>query len=184
MRIVGGKYKGRRLDLPKNYKARPTTDFAKENLFNILSNSIDWEVTKALDLFGGTGSISIELISRGCPQVTCIEKYPPNYTFIEKAKSILGITELKVFKMDVFRYLELCKEQYDLIFADPPYDLPTLEKIPQIVFEKDILKDGGVFIIEHSKNNNFETMPFFKEKRVYGSVNFSIFVKGEESSTD
>lgn len=179
MRIVGGKFKGRRLDLPKNYKARPTTDFAKENLFNILSNTIDWEATKALDLFGGTGSISIELVSRGCPEVTCIEKYPPNYTFIEKAKGILDINELKVFKMDVFKYLGFCKEEFDLIFADPPYDLPTLDKIPHIIFEKGILKEGGILIVEHSKGNNFDNLPFFKEKRVYGSVNFSIFARPE-----
>lgn len=179
MRIVSGRYKGRRLDLPKNFKARPTTDFAKENLFNILSNSIDWEDVKALDLFGGTGSISFELVSRGCPQVTCVEKYPPNYSFIEKTKDLLDAKELRIFKMDVFKYLEISKDQFDFIFADPPYDLPFLKEVPKIIAEKNLLKAGGTFILEHSKSDDFSTSPFFKEKRVYGSVNFSIFEKEE-----
>jgi 16S rRNA (guanine966-N2)-methyltransferase len=181
MRIVSGKYKGRRLELPKNFKARPTTDFAKENLFNILGNFIDWEDMKALDLFGGTGSISFELISRGCSQVTCIEKFPPNYSFIEKTKKLLEADDLKVFKMDVFKFLDVCKDQYDFIFADPPYDLPFLEEVPKLVLDKNLIKDGGVFIMEHSKENNFTSLPFYKETRVYGSVNFSIFIKETES---
>lgn len=179
MRIVSGRYKGRRLDLPKNFKARPTTDFAKENLFNILSNSIDWEDVKALDLFGGTGSISFELVSRGCPQVICVEKYPPNYSFIEKTKELLDAKELRIFKMDVFKYLEISKDQFDFIFADPPYDLPFLKEVPKIIAEKNLLKAGGIFILEHSKSDDFSSSPFFKEKRVYGSVNFSIFEKEE-----
>ena len=177
MRIVSGRYKGRRIPVPKTFKARPTTDFAKENLFNILNNFIDWEDVKALDLFGGTGSISFELISRGCPQVICIEKHPENYTFIEKTKQLLEASELKVFKTDVFKYLSTCKEQYDFIFADPPYDLAFINEVPQLIFEKNLIKDGGVFIMEHSKDYSFETLPYFKEKRIYGSVNFSIFIK-------
>ncbi len=179
MRIVSGRYKGRRLDLPKNFKARPTTDFAKENLFNILSNSIDWEDVKALDLFGGTGSISFELVSRGCPQVTCVEKYPPNYSFIEKTKGLLDAKELRIFKMDVFKFLEISKDQFDFIFADPPYDLPFLKEVPKLIIEKNLLKPGGIFIMEHSKSDDFSSSPFYKEKRVYGSVNFSIFEKEE-----
>lgn len=179
MRIVSGRYKGRRLDLPKNFKARPTTDFAKENLFNILGNSIDWEDIKALDLFGGTGSISFELVSRGCPQVTCVEKFAPNYSFIEKTKGLFDAKELRIFKMDVFKFLEICKDQFDFIFADPPYDLPFLQEVPKLIIEKNLLKPGGVFVMEHSKSDDFSSSPLFKEKRVYGSVNFSIFEKEE-----
>lgn len=175
MRIISGKYKGRRLEVPKNFKARPTTDFAKENLFNILNNSIDWENIKALDLFGGTGGISFELISRGCEDVICIEKYAPHYSFIDKTKELLKAEGLKVFKTDVFKYLESSKSKYDFIFADPPYDLPALDKVPDLILKKQLLNEGGVFIMEHSKDYSFENLPLFVEKRVYGSVNFSIF---------
>lgn len=178
MRIISGRYKGRRLELPKNFKARPTTDFAKENLFNVLMNKgIDWEDCHALDLFGGTGSISFELVSRGCPKVLCIEKDPLNYSFIDKTKNLLKAEELTVLKMDVFKFLSTCKPQFDFIFADPPYDLKFLPDVPRIVLEKDLLKDGGLFIMEHSKDYDFSALPLFKEKRVYGSVNFSIFEK-------
>ncbi len=177
MRIVSGRYKGRRLELPKNFKARPTTDFAKENLFNILNNSIDWEDNNALDLFGGTGSISFELVSRGCSKVYCVEKAPLNYTYIEKTKDLLKANELTIYKMDVFKFLSLCKEQFDFIFADPPYNLNVLPEVPKLIFEKNILKDGGTFVMEHPKEYDFSDLPLFKEKRVYGSVNFSIFEK-------
>lgn len=180
MRIVSGRYKGRRLELPKNFKARPTTDFAKESLFNILSNAIDWEDVKALDLFAGTGSISFELVSRGCPEVTCVEKYTPNYIFIEKTKALLEANELRIAKMDVFKFLEFCKERFDFIFADPPYDLPFLKEVPTLVIEKKLLKAGGTFVMEHSKSDDFSSLPSFQEKRVYGSVNFSIFKNKEE----
>ena len=177
MRIISGRYKGRRLDLPKNFKARPTTDFAKENLFNVLNNQLNWEECNALDLFGGTGSISIELVSRGCPKVICVEKNPLNYSFIEKIKNQLNADELTVIKTDVFKFLSLTKESFDIIFADPPYNLKFLPEIPRIIFEKDMLKEGGIFIMEHSKEYDFADLPLFKEKRVYGSVNFSIFEK-------
>lgn len=180
MRIISGRYKGRRIDLPSNFKARPTTDFAKENLFNILNNWIDWEGLTALDLFGGTGSISFELVSRGCTKVISIEKSPQNYAFIEKTKKLLNANELCTYKMDVFKYLSICKEQFDFIFADPPYNLEFLPEVPVLVFQKKLLKDGGTFIMEHSKDNDFSTLPYFSEKRVYGSVNFSIFRKESE----
>lgn len=175
MRIISGKYKGRRLVVPKNFKARPTTDFAKENLFNILNNTIDWESINALDLFGGTGGISFELISRGCADVTCVEKYAPHYNFIEKTKELLQAQGLKILKTDAFKYLEICKTKYDFIFADPPYDLPAVETIPQLILTKQLLNQGGVFIMEHSKDYSFDHLPLFVEKRMYGSVNFSIF---------
>lgn len=177
MRIVSGTFKGRRLEVPKNLKARPTTDFAKENLFNILNNYIEWEESKCLDLFAGTGSISLELISRDSPSVTCVEKHPQHAIYIEKNKSTLEITNLRIIKNDVFKYIELCKEGFDFIFADPPYDLPVLEKIPNLILEKNILNKNGIFVMEHSKNNNFDSLQYFVEKRVYGSVNFSIFRK-------
>lgn len=178
MRIISGKYKGRRFDPPKSFKARPTTDFAKENLFNILNNQIDWEETTALDLFGGTGGISFELISRGCPRVVCVEKDFKHASFIEKTKEELKIQpEMQLSKIDVFSYLEYCKEQFDLVFADPPYDLKNFEDVPRLVIEKDLIKPDGIFILEHSKNYDFSALPFFEGKRVYGSVNFSIFRK-------
>lgn len=177
MRIVSGKYRGRRFSPPSNFKARPTTDFAKENLFNILNNEIDWEETTALDLFGGTGSISFELASRECKHVTCVEKNPIHAAFIEKVKDQLKVTNLRIFKMDVFKYLEHNKDQFDLIFADPPYDMKNFEEVPRLVFEKNILKEDGIFIMEHSKDYDFSDYSLFVQKRTYGSVNFSIFHK-------
>lgn len=178
MRIISGKYKGRRFDPPKSFKARPTTDFAKENLFNVLNNTIEWENTSALDLFGGTGSISFELVSRGCPRVICVEKNPGHGIFIEKTKSELKISsEMILLKMDAFKYLEHCKDQFDLIFADPPYDMKNFPDVPRLVFEKELLKPDGIFILEHSRDYDFSDLPLFTDKRVYGSVNFSIFHK-------
>lgn len=178
MRIISGKYKGRRFDPPKSFKARPTTDFAKENLFNVLNNEVEWEGTTALDLFGGTGSISFELISRGCLKVICVEKNFNHASFIEKTKQDLRIqSELLLSKMDAFGYLEHCKEQFDLIFADPPYDMKNFTDVPRLIFEKDLIKSGGIFILEHSKDYDFSNLPLFESKRVYGSVNFTIFRK-------
>lgn len=177
MRIISGKFKGRRFSPPGNFKARPTTDFAKENLFNILNNEIEWESIVALDLFGGTGSISFELISRGCSSVTCVEKHPVHTAFIEKVKGELKIQNMKIFKLDVFKFLEHSSEKYDLIFADPPYDLKNFADVPHLILERGLLKDGGIFIQEHSKDYDFSGLPYFREKRIYGSVNFSIFEK-------
>lgn len=178
MRIVSGKYKGRRFNPPKSFKARPTTDFAKENLFNILNNSIDWEETSALDLFGGTGSISFELISRGCPRVVCVEKNFAHASFIKDTMSKLKIdSEMQLLQIDVFGYLERSTEKFDLIFADPPYDLKKFKEVPHLVLEKDLIADSGIFILEHSKDYDFSELPLFLEKRTYGSVNFSIFQK-------
>lgn len=178
MRIISGKYKGRRFEPPKNFKARPTTDMAKESLFNVLNNLIDWEDTTALDLFAGTGGISFELISRGCPQVTCIEKNPIHYAFIEKVRNQLNIQSgLQVLKLDVFSYLNHCSEKYDLIFADPPYDLKNFMEVPELILENNLIKEGGIFILEHPKDYDFTNLPLFFERRHYGSVNFSIFRK-------
>jgi len=175
MRIVSGKYKSRRFDVPKSFKARPTTDFAKENIFNVLSNLIDFEGITALDLFSGTGSIAFEALSRGCSKVTCVERDADHYNFIKKIKNELKDSNLTTIKSDVFRFLENCSEQFDFIFADPPYSLKNLAAIPEIIFSKNILLSGGIFVLEHPKEYDFSENIYFLQHRVYGSVNFSLF---------
>ncbi|MDO5523808.1 MAG: 16S rRNA (guanine(966)-N(2))-methyltransferase RsmD [Bacteroidia bacterium] len=177
MRIISGKYKSRRIQVPANLKARPTTDFARESLFNVLNNTVDWEETTALDLFSGTGSVALELVSRGCPFVVCVEKNPNHYNFICKTQEMLGAKELFPIKADAFKYLQAVKQKFDLIFADPPYDLPELEKIPSLILEKDLLKEGGIFVMEHSQNHDFSHLPLFTKERKYGNVHFSFFEK-------
>ena len=176
MRIISGIYKRRRFDVPKNFKARPTTDFAKENIFNIIVNIFDLDDCNALDLFAGTGSISFELISRGCKQVTCVEKDFAHYGFIKKVEKELKTDKLIAIKGDVFKFLRDCKQRFDFVFADPPYALKELDKIPQIIIEKELLNDNGIFIMEHPKEYDFSNLPYFNQRRVYGSVNFSIFI--------
>lgn len=177
MRIIRGKYGRRRFDVPTNIKARPTTDFARENLFNVLENRLDFESVSALDLFAGTGAISFELLSRDCVRVVCVEKHPVQYNFILKVQKLLGDENLFPLRGDVFRFVATCREQFDFIFADPPYDLPQLETIPaKVLDEAHLLRPGGLFVLEHSKNNDFSSHPYFVEHRVYGSVNFSFFV--------
>ncbi|MBP5278209.1 MAG: 16S rRNA (guanine(966)-N(2))-methyltransferase RsmD [Prevotella sp.] len=175
MRIITGIYKGRRFDIPHSFKARPTTDFAKENIFNVLNSYIDFEDTTALDLFAGTGSISLELLSRGCRQVVSIEKDRDHHAFIRQCIQKLGVDNSVVIRGDVFRYLKGCSQKFDFIFADPPYQLSELAQIPDIIFEKEILNDEGVFVLEHGAQDNFSEHPHFVEHRKYGSVNFSIF---------
>ncbi|MCE5179533.1 MAG: RsmD family RNA methyltransferase [Porphyromonadaceae bacterium] len=175
MRIISGKYKSRRIQVPSNLKARPTTDFAKENLFNILNNRIDWEETTALDLFSGTGSIALELVSRGCPYVVSVEQNQNHFQFICKAQEKLGAKELFPVRADVFKYLQSLRQQFDLIFADPPYELAGIEQLPLIIFEKNLLRAEGLFVLEHSKKFNFSHLPHFLEERTYGSVHFSFF---------
>ncbi len=182
MRIIRGKYGRRRFDVPTNIKARPTTDFARENLFNVLENRLDFESMTALDLFAGTGAISFELLSRGCLRVVCVEKHHTQYNFITKVQQLLGDKNLYPVKGDVFKFVATCGEQFDFIFADPPYDLPQLETIPSKVLDEALLlKPGGLFVLEHSRNNDFSSHRYFAEHRVYGSVNFSFFIRPEES---
>jgi 16S rRNA (guanine966-N2)-methyltransferase len=175
LRIISGTYKGRTIHPPKNFKARPTTDYAKESLFNILNNNFDFSEIKALDLFSGTGSISLELASRGCKDIISIELSFNHYAFIKKTASELQFSQIKVFRADAFKYLKNCKESFDLIFADPPYDLENIEKIPDLVFEKNLLSNEGWLIVEHGSRTDFTEHLNFKEQREYGSVNFSIF---------
>ena len=175
MRVITGKYKGRHFDIPRTFKARPTTDFAKENIFNVLNGYIDFEDCRALDLFAGTGSISIELLSREAQYVVGLELDRDHCTFICQCIDKLGADNYSLIRGDVFRYLKSCRETFDLIFADPPYALKNLEEIPQIVLDKDILSEDGIFVLEHGKHNHFEEHPCFLERRAYGSVNFSLF---------
>lgn len=175
MRIITGIYKGRRFDIPHTFKARPTTDFAKENIFNVLNSYIDFEGAMALDLFAGTGSISLELLSRGCQQVVSIEKDRDHHAFIRQCVQKLGADNSVVIRGDVFRYIKSCSQQFDFIFADPPYQLTELAQIPDLIFEKGLLKEEGIFVLEHGAQNDFSNHPHFVEHRKYGSVNFSIF---------
>ena len=176
MRIISGKYGRRRFDVPKNITARPTTDFARENLFNVLQNFVGFDGTSACDLFAGTGAVSFEFLSRGCDYVTAVEKAPVQAAFIKKVAETLGDTNLHIVKGDVFRFIEENSRSYDYVFADPPYDHPRFEEIPALILGSGLVKSGTVVIIEHSKNRDFSNLPGFKQRRAYGSVNFSIFI--------
>lgn len=176
MRVISGIYKRRRFDIPRTFKARPTTDFAKENLFNVLTNYLDFEDgVSALDLFAGTGSISIELVSRGCDRVISVEKDRDHHAFICKIMKEVQTDKCLPIRGDVFKFINGAREPFDFIFADPPYDLKELETIPDLIFRNNLLKEDGIFVLEHGKQNHFEEHPNFVERRVYGSVNFSIF---------
>lgn len=179
MRIIRGKYGRRRFDVPHNITARPTTDFAKENLFNVLENITDFEGKRALDLFAGTGAISLELASRGCAQVVSVEMAATQANFIRSVKEKLGEESMKVIRGDVFRYIATCREKFNIIFADPPYDHPRFAEIPELILGSKMLKPGTIVVIEHSARHNFSRLPGFREQRAYGSVNFSIFEIGE-----
>lgn len=177
MRIIGGELGGRKIHPPgKMPHTRPTTDIAKEGLFNILENNLDLPALKTLDLFGGTGSISYELASRGVKDLTVVEKDPGMSAFIQKTSTELGLAETyKVIRMDVFRFMAQCAEKFDLIFAGPPYALATIDELPKLV--RPLLPDKGWFILEHTPRNNYESDPFFVTARHYGTTIFSIFVR-------
>ncbi len=182
MRIISGYYKGRKLNLPKNFALRPTTDMAKESLFNILRNHIDFEEIDALDLFSGTGSISYELVSRGAKSVLAVEQNGQHIRFIESIIQKLEIENMRILRMDVFSFFKTNKRDFDLVFADPPYDLPELENIPDQIFSNNMLKSEGLFVLEHPRLSSFRTHPNFFEHRNYGSVNFSFFKNVEDLS--
>ena len=183
MRIITGKYKGRHFDIPRTFKARPTTDFAKENIFNVLTGYIDFDGATALDLFAGTGSITLELVSRGCSQVVSVELDRDHHRFIlqciDKLRGENNVQcspfNVQCLRAEVFRFIKGCHQQFDFIFADPPYALKELPAIPDLIFEKNLLKEEGVFVFEHGKDNDFSQHPHFVEHRSYGSVNFSLF---------
>jgi len=177
MRIISGSLGGRRINPPANMPyTRPTTDIAKEGLFNILQNQLDFEELKTLDLFGGTGSISYELASRGVNDLTIIEKDQQMFSFIKKTVESLKLENFKVIKSDVFRFIEQCREKFDLIFAGPPYALQNIDDLPKLIFEKKLLNEDGWFILEHTPRNNYENFTHFKSSRNYGTTIFSIFV--------
>ena len=177
MRIIGGKFKGRRFDPPADkWPTRPTTDFAKEALFNILNNRLDFESVKMLDLFGGTGNHCYEFVSRGCTDATYVDKFPGCVQFVRKTAAELKIEPcLKIFQMDVFRFVEFATEQYDYIFAGPPYGLPTIDIIPDLIFEKKLLRPEGLFVLEHNPHHKFLEHPNLVDVRNYGQTYFSFF---------
>ncbi len=175
MRIIRGKYGRRRFSVPTNISARPTTDFARENIFNVIDNMIDLDGCDALDLFAGTGAISFEFLSRECRSVTAVEKAATQFRFIKTVAQQLNVNNLNLVKGDVFKFVETCDRKFDIIFADPPYDLPNFGEVPGLILGSDMLKEGTIVIIEHSKAYDFSSLPHFMEHRAYGSVNFSIF---------
>lgn len=176
MRIISGKYGGRRISPPANMPyTRPTTDIAKEGLFNILQHRIDFEGAVTLDLFGGTGSISYELASRGAADLTIVEKDNAMHAFIKKNVDMLRIENCKVLKMDVFAFLNNCSTAFDFIFAGPPYALGTIDELPKIIVEKKLIADDGFFVLEHTPRNNYESFTGFSFVRNYGTTLFSFF---------
>jgi 16S rRNA (guanine(966)-N(2))-methyltransferase RsmD len=178
MRIIGGEHGGRRFNPPTNMPyTRPTTDIAKEGLFNVLQNNFDFEEIKTLDLFGGTGSISYELASRGVTDLTIVEKDVAMYEFIKKTSEQLRIKNMKVIKLDVFKFIDQCADKFDFIFAGPPYALTNIDDLPKRIFEKQLLKKDGWFVLEHTPRNEYKTFPFYKSERNYGTTIFSTFIE-------
>ena len=176
MRIIGGTLKGRPINPPAGYKARPTTDFAKEGLFNTLTGAWDFPETTVLDLFGGTGSISFEFASRGCPEVITVEMNPVNATFIKKTAAGLGLSDtIQVVHHNVFDFLGICTKRFDLVFADPPYALEGLDALPAKILGAGILKEDGRLILEHPAAYHFDGTPGFLREKHYGNVHFSWF---------
>ncbi|MBD5216907.1 MAG: methyltransferase [Bacteroidales bacterium] len=175
MRIIRGKYGRRRFDVPHNITARPTTDFARENIFNVIENLIDLEDKSAVDLFAGTGAVSYEFLSRGCREVTAVEKASTQANFIRSVREKLGDDNLRIIKGDVFRFVATADHAYDIVFADPPYDHPRFAEIPSLILDSHLVAPGTLTIVEHSGAHDFSRLPGFLEHRAYGSVNFSIF---------
>ena len=177
MRIIGGHLKGKTINPPLHYQARPTTDYAREGLFNTLGNEYEFEDLKVLDLFGGTGAISYEFASRGAARVYCVEMARENASFIKTEAARLGLQNVTMVRDNVFDFLEICHEKFDIIFADPPYAIEGLDQIPDKVLSRDILHPGCYFILEHGGEHSFTAHPLFKKEKVYGRVHFSFFEK-------
>jgi 16S rRNA (guanine966-N2)-methyltransferase len=178
LRIISGKYRGRRINPPAGFTARPTTDFARESLFNILANRIDFEDVSILDLFSGTGSISFEFASRGAKLVHLVEKDQKNISFIRRMAEEMKFENIKSVHIDVKAYLKTCKFRYDIVFADPPYNLTWLEALPDLITSSGVLNESGFFILEHPRDLSFSSHHLFFEHRNYGGVNFSFFKPG------
>lgn len=177
MRIIGGRLKGKTILPPKGYEARPTTDFAKEGLFNVLDNEYEFDGLMVLDLFGGTGAIAYEFASRGVERVYSVEMNRDNARFIRSEAKKLGLENVTVVHSNVFDFLPICREKFDIVFADPPYSLEGLDGIPDKVLSQDILHPGAYFILEHGGEHSFSGHPLFKKEKVYGRVHFSFFEK-------
>jgi 16S rRNA (guanine966-N2)-methyltransferase len=178
MRIISGTHGGRKINPPaKMPYTRPTTDIAKEGLFNIIENNLDIESLKVLDLFGGTGSISYEFSSRGAPDITVVEKDAAMFSFIKETSAAIGLEEFKVIRSDVFKYIESCREQFDFIFAGPPYALANIDDLPLKIFELKLLKPKGWFVLEHTPRNDYKKFIGYKTERNYGTTIFSIFIQ-------
>ena len=177
MRIIGGKLKGASILPPMGYSARPTTDFAREGLFNILNNEYEFEDLKVLDLFGGTGAVAFEFASRGASRVYSVDMNRENASFIRREAARLGLKNVTAVHDNVFDFLPVCREKFDIIFADPPYALDGLETIPDKVFQQDILFPDCYFILEHGGEHSFEEHPFFVKERCYGRVHFTFFTR-------
>lgn len=175
MRVITGKYKGKHFEVPRTFKARPTTDFAKENLFNVLRAYLDFEETRALDLFAGTGSITLELLSRGCTEVVCVERERAHFNFLCKIFRTLNDDAVTPICGDALKFIAKGSRSFDLVFADPPYALREINEIPDRVMGSMLVVPRGLFVLEHGKANDFSQHPNFVEHRAYGSVNFSFF---------
>lgn len=176
MRIVGGRFRNRRLDPPKQMEARPTTDFAKEGLFNVLQHGYALEDIRVLDLFAGTGNISLEFLSRGAVEVTSVEQDRTLLAFMQRtAKSLELEKQWRIVKGDVFTFLDKHRGRYDIVFADPPFFLDGVDRIPELVRSAGLLEEGGVLIVEHYERIDLSALPGYQRTRTYGTVHFSFF---------
>ena len=175
MRIIAGTLRGRRLEPPQNLPVRPTTDMARESLFNILNNYVDYEDCSVMDLFAGTGAVSIEFISRGAREVTSVDINNQCTDFIKRCATQFNINNLHVVRADVFDLLKRANRRFDIVFADPPYALEAIATLPDLVFDKGILTDDGIFVLEHPREYSFAEHPHFWQHRAYGKVNFTFF---------
>jgi 16S rRNA (guanine(966)-N(2))-methyltransferase RsmD len=175
VRIISGKYRGKTLHPPKNLPTRPTTDFAKTGLFNLLASRLDFEGLKVLDLCCGTGNITFEFASRGAEHITSVDQHAACVKFVSDTARELKFDNIKTWKVDIFKFIEKTPEKFDLIFVDPPYEAPWIEEVGQEIFAKAILNEGGLLIIEHGSKTDLSAQPHFEEVRTYGNVNFSIF---------
>ena len=185
MRIISGTHKGRPIVTPANLPVRPTTDLAKESLFNILNNSFDFEDLEVMDLFSGTGSISFEFASRGAKRIVVVDNNYRCAEFIRKASQGFGFNNIiTVQRANVFSFLKYPQAPFDLIFADPPYEMEDIKGIPDLIFNNKLLKEGGWFVLEHSRDQDFESHPYFLQHRKYGKVNFTIFLMPSEENVD
>ena len=184
MRIIGGELGGRKIAPPSRMPhTRPTTDIAKEGLFNIIQNNLDIGSLKTLDLFGGTGSITYELASRGARELVTVEKDFSMHEFIRKTSAALGLRNVTVVRSDAFRFIDQCAEKFDFIFAGPPYALSSIDELPTRIFQKGLLNSGGWFVLEHTPRNNYQTFPGYSTQRNYGTTIFSIFINRPPDNT-